>query len=240
MSAALVVTAALMGLAGVPHCAGMCGAGCAAAARLCQPARPSRAVVGLLVGRLVAYMVAGMLAATVVTGLQTLSEGTGWLRPVWVGLQAFLLLLGLWLMLRGRLPPSIEAWAEQVGRGRRPQDSDLPRKVHLPGELKATAIGLLWPVLPCGLLHAALLVAAVASGPLDGALVMLAFGATSTLGLLLGPAIWLRWLPAALRRHATDAQGNRLAVRLAGAMISGFAGWGLAHAVIEPIAAWCA
>lgn len=238
MSAALVATAAVMGLAGLPHCAGMCGAGCAAAARLCRPAQPSRAVIGLLVGRLTAYALAGAFAATVVTGLQALSEGTGWLRPVWVGLQLFLLVIGLALLLRGRLPPSIEAWVEQFGR--RPQDAAVARKVHLPGELKAAAIGLLWPAIPCGLLHAALLVAAVASGPVDGAVVMLAFGATSSLGLLLGPAVWLRWLPAALRRRAGADEPGRLALRLAGAMISVFAGWGLAHAVIAPIVAWCA
>jgi sulfite exporter TauE/SafE len=238
MSAALVATAAMMGLAGLPHCAGMCGAGCAAAARLCHPARPAGGVAGLLLGRLSAYAAAGALSATLVTGLQLLSEGTGWLRPIWVGLQLFLLVVGLALLLKGRLPQSIEAWVEQFGR--RPQDAALTRKVHLPGELKATAIGLLWPVIPCGLLHAALLVAAVASGPLDGALVMLAFGLTSSLGLLLGPAVWLRWMPAALRRSAGQADPGRLALRLAGATISAFAGWGLAHAVMAPIAAWCA
>jgi sulfite exporter TauE/SafE len=238
MSAALMATAAVMGLAGVPHCAGMCGAGCAAAARLCLPARPGRAVAGLIAGRLVAYAVAGAVAATVVTGLQTLSEGTGWLRPVWVGLQAFLLVIGLGLLLRGRLPASIEAWVERMGG--RPQDAPVTRKVHLPGELKAGAIGLLWPVIPCGLLHAALLVAAVSSGPVDGAAVMLVFGATSSLGLLLGPAVWLRWLPAALRRSVSSEDPGRLAVRLAGATISVFAGWGLGHAVIAPIVAWCA
>lgn len=233
-----MLTAALMGLAGVPHCAGMCGAGCAAAARMCHPQRPGRAVWGLLAGRLLAYMAAGMLAATVVTGLKWLSDGTGWLRPVWVGLQIFLVAMGLWLLLRGRLPASIEAWMEQIGR--RPQDSGVARKVHLPGEVKAMGIGLLWPALPCGLLHAALLVAAVASSALEGALVMLAFGLTSTLGLLLGPAIWLRWLPAALRGRLGEGGTGGLAVRLAGATIAGFAGWGLLHAVLDPIAAWCA
>ena len=239
MSAALALTAALMGLAGTPHCAAMCGAGCAAAARMCLPARPARAVVGLMVGRLLAYAAAGMVVSSVVTGLRSLAVGTDWLRPIWLGLQVFLAMLGLWLLLRGRLPRSIEAWVEQVGR--RPQDSEVARKVHLPGELKATAVGLLWPVLPCGLLHAALLVAAVASGPLDGALVMLAFGLTSMLGVVVGPWLWLRFIPAALRERslAQDA-GSSLALRLAGAMICAVAGWSLVHAVLDPGQAWCA
>jgi uncharacterized protein len=111
--------------------------------------------------------------------------------------------------------------------------------VHLPGELKAAGIGLLWPVLPCGLLHAALLVAAVASGPLEGGVVMLAFGLTSMTGLLIGPYLWLRLIPQRLRAQVSGAEGT-LALRLAGAMIAGVSGWTLAHAVMDPILAWCA
>lgn len=237
MTGALVLTAALMGLAGTPHCAGMCGAGCAAAVRLCGGSRPSTTLASLMAGRLLAYVLAGMVVATVAAGLQSLSEGTGWLRPMWVGLQMLLLVLGLSLLLSGRLPRSIEAWLERSQA--RPQDAAVTRKVHLPGELKAAGVGLLWPVLPCGLLHGALLVAAVASGPLEGGVVMLAFGLTSMLGLLVGPYLWLRLIPGRLRERAARDQGE-WSLRLAGAMIVAVSGWTLAHAVMDPILAWCA
>ena len=55
MTGALILTAALIGLAGTPHCAAMCGAGCAAVGRSCRPDQPARAVAGLMIGRLVGY-----------------------------------------------------------------------------------------------------------------------------------------------------------------------------------------
>ena len=236
MTGALILTAALIGLAGTPHCAAMCGAGCAAVGRSCRPDQPARAVAGLMIGRLVGYAAAGALVASVAVALRVMSEGAGWLRPFWVGLQFFLLFLGLGLLFKGRLPRSIEAWMEQVGG--RPQEAAALKKVHLPGELKATGIGLLWPILPCGLLQSALLVAAVASSPLEGAVVMTAFGLTSMLGLVLGPWLWLRFVPSRLNQR--DAQGGTLALRLAGAMVAGVSGWTLLHSVLEPLQAWCA
>lgn len=237
MTGALVLTAALMGLAGTPHCAGMCGAGCAAAVRLCGGRRATVTLAWLMAGRLLGYVLAGMVVATVAQALQSLSEGTGWLRPLWVGLQMALLVLGLSLLLRGRLPRSIEAWVER--HGARPQDAGVTRKVHLPGELKAAGVGLLWPVLPCGLLHGALLLSAVASSTVEGGAVMLAFGLTSMLGLLVGPYLWLRLIPRQVRERAANDQGG-WSLRLAGAMIAAVSGWTLAHAVMDPILAWCA
>jgi hypothetical protein len=178
-------------------------------------------------------------------GARWFVDGTGWLKPIWTMLQLGLLLLGGWLLLRGRLPPTIEAWAEQLGR--QPARSPV-QKVHLPGELKAFGLGALWPALPCGLLHAALLVAAVASGPVEGASVMAAFGLTSSLALVIGPALWLRLLrgrsDAASGREATGstAAANPVwAMRLAGASIVLAVGWSMGHALLGELApSWCA
>ena len=52
MTGALLLTAALMGLAGAPHCAAMCATGCAAAARRCQPQGAGRAGAVLAARRL--------------------------------------------------------------------------------------------------------------------------------------------------------------------------------------------
>ncbi|MEY2876411.1 MAG: hypothetical protein RLZZ373_3782 [Pseudomonadota bacterium] len=240
MTGALLLTTALMGLAGTPHCAAMCGAGCAAVARKCKPEQPAGAVAGLLVGRLVAYAAAGALAASLVGGLRWLAGSAGWLRPVWTGLQVFLLLLGLWMLLKGQLPASLSAWLEQRGR---PVLPDGTARIRMPGEMRAAAWGLLWPALPCGLLHAALLLAAVASTPLEGATVMAVFALTSTLGLLAGPLLWLRWVPAALR--AAGARGAvspaSLSLRMAGATIVALVGWSFGHVLwTDTLAAWCA
>lgn len=241
MTGALLLTAALMGLAGTPHCAAMCGAACAAVARRCKPQQPAGAVAGMLVGRLVAYAAAGALAASLVGGMRWLAVSAGWLRPVWTGLQVFLLLLGLWMLLKGALPESLVVWLER--RGRRPAVPDGAVRIHLPGEVTAAAWGLLWPAVPCGLLHAALLLAAVASTPWEGAAVMAVFAVASALGLLAGPLLWWRWVPAALR--AAGARGAvspaALSLRMAGATIVALVGWSLGHARwAEALAVWCA
>lgn len=240
MTGALLLTAALMGLAGTPHCAAMCGAGCAAVARRCTPQAPARGVAGVVLGRLVAYAAAGALAASLVGGLRWLAGAAGWLRPAWTGLQVFLLLLGLWMLVRGALPAGLAAWLEQRGR---PDLPDGAARIRLPGEVQAAAWGLLWPALPCGLLHAALLVAAVASSPIEGALVMGVFALSSALGLVLGPVLWLRWVPAALRTAGMrgGVSPASLSLRMAGASIVALVGWSFGHALwTDTLAAWCA
>lgn len=244
MTGALLLTAALMGLAGTPHCAAMCAAGCAAVARRCTPQAPVRGSLGLLAGRLLAYALAGAAAASIVGGLRWLAEVAGWLRPLWTGLQLFMVMIGLWLLLRGRLPAALEAWIEQRTRAR-PELPDGTRRVAMPGEFKAAGVGLLWPALPCGLLHAALLLAAVASSPLEGAAVMAVFALASSAALLLGPALWLRLLPAALRRSgAASGPGDlraTLPLRLSGLAVMLLSGWSLfGHGPwAEALIAWC-
>jgi sulfite exporter TauE/SafE len=235
---ALLASAALMGLAGTPHCAGMCAAGCAAVAKLCKPQQAERALTGVLIGRLIGYGLAGAAVASAAGALRWLGDSVAWMRPIWSALQLMVLMLGLWLLVRGRLPTGVQAWAEQLVR--RPPREGWTR-VRMPGELKAVGIGALWPAIPCGLLHAALLVAAVASGPVEGAGVMLAFAATSSVGLILGPAFWLRLMPAAVRARAGINEGGTLALRLAGALVVVTMGWSLGHSLFEPLqAAWCA
>lgn len=240
MTGALLLTAALMGLAGTPHCAAMCGAACAAMSRRCKPERPAGAVAGMLAGRLIAYAAAGALAASLVGGLRWLATSADWLRPFWTGLQVFLLLLGLWMLLKGALPESLAAWLERPARSGLP---DGAARIRMPGEVKAAAWGLLWPAMPCGLLHAALLTASVASTPLEGATVMAVFAATSALGLVAGPMLWLRWVPAAMRAAGVRGEVSpaSLSLRMAGATIVALVGWSFGHSLwTDTLAAWCA
>ena len=254
MSLTLAASAALMGLAGSLHCAGMCSAACTAVAGRCTPQRPGQGTAAVLAGRLVAYAAAGALVASAAAGLRWLGEGVGWLRPVWSALQLALLVLGLWLLVRGRMPAAVQGWIESLGQPRSPEqvgDGGWQRiriQRRLPGGLKAGALGLLWPVIPCGLLHGALLVASMASGPLAGAGVMAAFALASSVGLVAGPALWFRLRPLLARGrdegHAAGGaavdDGGALALRLAGAMLVASVGWTLGHGLLEPLQAWCA
>jgi sulfite exporter TauE/SafE len=239
MTGALLASAALIALAGTPHCAGMCGTGCAAAVRACRPRHERRAVLAVLAGRLLGYALAGALAASVLGLVRWLSFGAGWLRPAWTTVQFFIFALGLWLLWQGRLPATIEAWAERLLKPASAPPEGWSR-VSLPGEMKALGIGVLWPLLPCGLLQSALLLASMASGPLEGAVLMLVFGSVSMLGLLASMTMWFNWWPQAWR---LKFQGDRsaLALRLTGAMLSVSAGWTLLHGLgLTTQAAWCA
>lgn len=203
---ALIASATLMGLAGTPHCAAMCSAPCA----LAGGRRPAK----LLAGRLLGYTVGGALAAASAGALARASQGVALLQPAWALLQAAMLLLGLTLLVRGRAP----AWLGNVRW--RPQ----PRH--------AFATGMAWVVMPCGLLHAALLLAGLSGSPLSGAAAMAGFALASMPGLVVAPL----WRARLLRRGAGDGMP---ALRLAGLAMALGAAWGLAHGVWQQLLQAC-
>lgn len=204
--AALVVSATLMGLAGMPHCAAMCSAPCA----LAGGQRPTR----LLLGRVLGYTAGGVVAAASAEALARASQSVTLLQPAWALLQAALLLFGLTLLLQGRVP----AWLGAVRW--RPQ----PRHAFM--------TGLAWVAMPCGLLHAALLLAGLSGSPLSGGLAMAGFAVASTPGLVIAPL----WRARLLRRGPA---GDVLALRLAGLALALGAGWGLAHGVWQRVMLAC-
>ncbi|MCE4553587.1 sulfite exporter TauE/SafE family protein [Roseateles cellulosilyticus] len=204
---ALIGSAALMGLGAAPHCALMCSTPCALAARKREEQQR------LLVGRLLGYSTAGAVAAASAQALAHMSQGAAVLQPLWALLQAALLVLGLSLVVRGRVP----VWLANV------------RWRPAPGRSLAT--GLAWVAMPCGVLHAALLLSALANSPLGGGLAMAAFAVTSTLGLTVAPA-WIARLP----RRVGDASP---ALRLAGVGLAAASGWALVHGVWERVAQLC-
>lgn len=206
MDAALVASATLMGLAGMPHCAAMCSAPCA----LAGGHRPLR----LLVGRLLGYTASGALAAVSAQVLARATQGAILLQPAWALLQAAVLLLGLTLLARGRMP----VWLGAV-RWR-------PEPRH------AFATGLAWVVMPCGLLHAALLLASLADSVAGGATAMAGFALASTPGLVIAPL----WRARLLKR---GAGGEMLALRLAGLALALGAAWALGHGVWQRVMLAC-
>lgn len=203
---ALIGSATLMGLAGTPHCAAMCSAPCA----LAGGQRPAR----LMAGRVLGYAAGGAVAAASAQALGRASQSLALLQPAWAVLQAALLLFGLTLLVRGRMP----VWASSLNW--RPQ----PRHAFM--------TGLVWIAMPCGLLHAALLLSALADSPLGGAGAMAGFALASTPGLIVAP--W--WRARLLRR---GAGGEVLALRLAGVGLVLAAGWALGHGVWQRVALLC-
>lgn len=248
MDVTLIVSAALMGLAGAPHCTAMCAAPCTAVVGRHGPG----GVVAFHLSRLASYAAAG---AVVSAGTGALAALTAWspaLRPLWTLLHVAALLLGLWLLWQGR-PPT---WLGAVGLGGRrtlPKaapdlDAGVPAlaAVALPATRRATALpwaarlpwppalaGALWAGWPCGLLHSALLVAAMTNTAISGAAAMGAFALVSSLGLLWAPWLWRRLGASGTRR------AEAWAARLAGAMLVAAALFALGHGLWDEVAAYC-
>jgi sulfite exporter TauE/SafE len=225
MDAALAASALMMGLAGAPHCAAMCGAAFGGIARqggAAGSAGNARALWALHVGRFASYTVAGALVAASVSALAGLGGAAPVLRPVWTLLHVGAVALGVALMWRGCAP----AWLAGAGRhgSRLMQARPVRFFTRLPVTGRAAVVGSCWGAMPCGLLQSALIVAALASGPLQGAGVMAGFALTSALGLWLGPALWSR-----LRRAGGPLTHTTLPVRLAGALLVAASGFALVH-----------
>ena len=183
MALGLAATAFVMGLAGGPHCAAMCGAACAGIARGGQGDAAARARVFQL-GRIVGYSAAGAVVASGAQALGWLATQAAVLRPAWTLMHLAVLAWGLTLLVLARQP----VWLDGFGRG--VWGRLRPRAGTRGGAFGA---GILWTFMPCGLLYSALLVASLADGPLGGATAMALFAIGSGLGLWLSPLLF-RWL----------------------------------------------
>jgi uncharacterized protein len=223
LDTALIASAALLGLAGMPHCAAMCGAPCAAATG--TGAAP---VAAFQVARVAGYAAVGAAASASVGALAALVQWTPALRPLWVLFHAALLALGLWLLWQGRQP----AWMGSMGRVPAAAAGSVtaggaPVRVWR-SPARASLAGALWVAWPCGLLQSALLVASLTQTAAAGAAAMAAVASSG--GLLAAPALW-RWLQGRGRPQTIERQ----LARAAGALLvlgSGFAlGQGLWHTV---------
>ncbi len=222
MQTSMALTALLMGLAGGPHCLAMCGSACAGLAST-NPAKSVSILITFQAGRLAGYSAFGALAALSMQGLGWLSVHTAALRPVWTMFHVAVALLGLTLLIRARQPQWLESSARVVWSKTSRVSRALPRSA--PG-----LIGVLWVFLPCGLLYSALMVAALTSNVIDGALVMALFALGSGVSLMAGPWAWTK-----LRGY----DSGPWATRIAGLSLFGVASWGLWMSLIHNQAPWC-
>ncbi len=237
---ALIASAALMGLAGAPHCAAMCSAPCAGVLRGCgvgaSAGAAGAAMGGLMAARLASYAVGGALAAGAVAGLQSLSAAAPALRIFWTLLHVAALGLGLWLLVSGRQT----AWWSRLGTARLPAAATAATAMvpagtlrqRLPAPARASLVGAAWVLLPCGLLQSALVIAGLASGPAAGAAVMATFALASAPGLVA--------LPLWLQRNAKGGRGaTAWSLRAAGALLAAGSLFALGHGLWQRIAAYC-
>ena len=223
MPLSLAVAAFVMGLAGGPHCAAMCGAACAGLVRG-SGSSFRRGLASYQFGRLAGYSIAGAVAGWAVQGVAWLSGSTAALRPVWTFFHLGVLAWGLTLLVLARQP----AWVDQAGRSVWARIRPL---AQARGGLVAT--GMLWVFMPCGLLYSALLIASLSGGPLQGALSMALFALGSGVSLGIFPGLLARL------RKAGDRFRKDWGTRAAGGLLAAAALAALWIDMAHRIAVWC-
>lgn len=227
MQTSMAITALLMGLAGGPHCIAMCGAACAGIGYTAgeQQGKQTMAMGLFQLGRVIGYATLGAVAAATIQALGWLTTQSAALRPVWTMVHIAALLLGLVLLVQARQP----AWLERSARRVWEKVKALQRKGGVAGPV---LVGMLWALLPCGLLYSALLVAALTGEPLQGAAVMALFVLGTSVSLMAGP--WLL-----LRMKQLGWGNGQWGVRLAGLALAVSAGVALYMGLVHDQAPWC-
>ena len=203
---AALATAFLTGLLGSAHCLGMCG-GISGLFALHSSVRGLRRQLPMALvynaGRLASYAVLGFAVAAAGSRFAGLTPALG--KPVRLVAGAVIILIGLQIAFDLRALNILEragglAW-ERISplAGRLLPVTSLPR---------ALGLGLLWGLLPCGLVYSVLLVAATSLHGVNGALIMLAFGIGTT------PAMLMTGLGAARLAQLMQDRRTRLGAGL--------------------------
>lgn len=191
----------LAGLLGGGHCAGMCG-GIVTALSLNTDAAPHRRSVWTMLltynsSRVASYTMLGIVAGAVGNALLLFDV----IVPIGKALYAFaslmlialgLYLAGWWFGLRHIEQLGGRFWALMQPR--------LARLLPIRSPYQAISAGLLWGLLPCGLVYSALTLALASANPLAGGALMLAFGVGTLPNLLAFGALAARFKTLLQRR----------------------------------------
>jgi len=212
----------VMGLAGGPHCIAMCGAACAGFGQAAGERR-TQAMWSFQLGRVLGYSALGALAAATVQGLGWLTTQSAALRPVWTMLHVAAFLLGVLLLVQARQPLWLDTAASRLWARVRAFNQRW-------GMAAPAIVGVLWALMPCGLLYSALMVAALSSQVWQGAVVMALFALGSSVSLWAGP-----WLLLKLG----NLGDGRWGMRLAGMALAGLSAWALWMGLVHDQAPWC-
>jgi len=171
------VSALVIGFLGTAHCIGMCG-GIVSALTINLHPEPQKSFRRMLpyllaynIGRLTSYSVAGFLVAWLahlLTNTFSLHGGVGQSVSA-----VFMILLGLYIT--GWWPVLIQL--ERIGGKLWKRLEPIGKKwIPIQTPVQALLVGIVWGWLPCGMVYSMLAYAFSSSDPINGALIMFAFG----------------------------------------------------------------
>jgi sulfite exporter TauE/SafE len=185
--------------------------------------RRTQALWSFQLGRLLGYSALGGLAAATVQGLGWLTTQSAALRPVWTMLHVAAFLLGVLLLVQARQPVWLDTAASRLWAKVRAFNQRW-------GMAAPALVGVLWALMPCGLLYSALMVAALSNEVWSGAAVMALFALGSSVSLWAGPWLLLR---------LGNLGDGRWGMRLAGLALAGLSAWALWMGLVHDQAPWC-
>ena len=182
------ITAFLLGLFSTVHCIVMCGSVIGALTlSLPMEVRENQRkmlpyIVNYNLGRLLSYGMAGAIVGLLSSPLTLIND-----HEILRYLSA-MVMIAMGLYLAGWFPKfaRMERLGAPIWRWLQPINQKLlPVRTHS----QAFSLGIIWGWLPCGLVYAALAVAATIGQPIQASLVMLAFGA-GTLPAVMGAGLF--------------------------------------------------
>jgi sulfite exporter TauE/SafE len=172
----------LAGLLGSAHCLGMC-AGISGLFAVRSEASSLRNKIphalAYNAGRVISYVLLGAMVA--VFGNAIVAAIPGIAGPVRLFSGIIIVLIGLQIAFNWRILQPIEQLGVHVWQRVSPAAQNLLPVTTVP---RALGLGLLWGLLPCGLVYSMLILAAATADPVAGALTMAAFGMGTTPAML--------------------------------------------------------
>jgi sulfite exporter TauE/SafE len=170
----LLSAAFITGLLGSAHCFGMCGgiSGLFAVNASVQSLRQQfPQAVAYNAGRVATYAILGLVVAML--GKGAVGSIPELAAPVRLASGLLIILVGLQVAFNWRILSVVENAGARLWRRVAPAAKGL---VPVESILQALGLGLIWGLLPCGLVYSVLLLAATTAEPTSGGLVMIAFG----------------------------------------------------------------
>ncbi len=192
------ITGLIAGLFGSTHCLGMCG-GIAGLLHSQIPNRQVGFALGFHGGRISSYMIIGLLATLI--GLlpgQFMPEASGAIMRG--GLGVMIISMALYIAMPGRFKDHIGELMAPLTRKLTPMFQKLLPVTQFD---QAIGLGMLWGLLPCGLLYTMIASAVLLADPAATSAMILAFGLGTTPALLGTGMIALRF------RSITNQHGLR-------------------------------
>ena len=224
MNEMILASAFTMGLLGAGHCVGMCG-GIATALTMDSANSAGKSALAMLpivsaynVGRISSYVMAGALFGWVGSlgwSVVTPDQAIQYSRYIGIGFMVALglYLLGWWqgLAYLERVGSKVWRYIEPFGRRFLPV-----RQPH-----QAAMLGLVWGWLPCGMVYTGLGWSLAAGTLVQGAYIMLAFGA-GTLPALMAMGVGGSWMNKWIRHPQARQIAGLIVLAMAGyALVSG-------------------